>query len=727
MTAIYDKILGKLRDDDDIAILKDVVDRKQDLLVSGQNIKTVNGQSILGAGNLVVDGHFKGWFDTLEALQTSHPSPQVGDYAYVKGTETTDPAAIYECNTAGRWSNSGRTADTSKVQTFADGQEVNEVHIVNNLTTGGTENVLSAEQGKKIVSEYTKNLFDPNYLISIAGWTETDGVYSGNIGSLHQNFNGTGKNYPFKATFKANTAYTFSLDAKRESSTTGYGLQVVIWYTDGTRRTITFYNTDDSYTHKNITISSSKTIDRVCFTYGSNPGTWYIKNFQVEEGTSETNYLPYVTAVDSAARNSCSENNSYIQSVDDYAKKTTTDIGLVEYSFYVDKTAHLSVEDIWEVNYKSGTVLRGKLSAGTAVCDGYNVQYILRNNLNEEIGSGRITLGTEFEICVNYDFKYIGFYIYKITQYGTFDVTLRMNYITEIENLSSVISEIPIGNIVGYGSINLQSKFKEEFITMPKSIRQTIFDTDVYSVGVQSHTIYNNQYVLYLVNATNKNDSLIQKSCIVIVDITTKTKLGEFEITTDYTRFHGNNITLGQKYDETDTLPLVYADCFYDGGGCIVCRIANDFSSYTQIQEINYIGSNHFQNAAGIDWIVDENYIWVYGGNWDSSSQWCEFAKFALPNINQSIVELSDTDIIGNSFIKNDLRITQGAFIKNGKLYIALGYEVGREYIKVVDLTTHVTETIIPLNYEPEGITEYNGKVCVGNPVYNLYLYSDAF
>lgn len=131
MAVIFDKILGKLRDDDDIATLKDEVDRKQDLLVSGQNVKTVNGQSILGAGNLEVGGHFKGWFDTLEDLQTSHPSPQVGDYAYVKGTTSTDPAAIYECTTAGSWSDSGRTTDTSNVQTFADGIQVNEVSIQN--------------------------------------------------------------------------------------------------------------------------------------------------------------------------------------------------------------------------------------------------------------------------------------------------------------------------------------------------------------------------------------------------------------------------------------------------------------------------------------------------------------------------------------------------------------------------------------------------------------------
>ena len=94
--------------------------------------------------------HFKGWFASVGYLETEYPSPVVGDYAYVKGAESTDPAAIYECTTNGSWSDSGRTADTSNVQTFATGEEVNEVHIVNDLTTGGIDDVLSAEQGKFI-------------------------------------------------------------------------------------------------------------------------------------------------------------------------------------------------------------------------------------------------------------------------------------------------------------------------------------------------------------------------------------------------------------------------------------------------------------------------------------------------------------------------------------------------------------------------------------------------
>jgi len=96
---------------------------------------------------------FKGWYASANTLPAN---PVVGDYAYVKGANASDPIAIYECTTAGIWSDSGRTADTSNVQTFASNQEVNEVHIINDLTTGGVDDVLSAEQGKILKQEVSQ-------------------------------------------------------------------------------------------------------------------------------------------------------------------------------------------------------------------------------------------------------------------------------------------------------------------------------------------------------------------------------------------------------------------------------------------------------------------------------------------------------------------------------------------------------------------------------------------
>jgi len=94
-------------------------------------LKTINGETLAGSGDIDVEmaNPFKGWYATLAALQAAVGSPAVGDYAYIKGATASDPAAIYECATAGTWSDSGRTVDASNVQTFETGQAVNGVAI----------------------------------------------------------------------------------------------------------------------------------------------------------------------------------------------------------------------------------------------------------------------------------------------------------------------------------------------------------------------------------------------------------------------------------------------------------------------------------------------------------------------------------------------------------------------------------------------------------------------
>ena len=121
--------------------------------------------------------HFKGWYDSDSNLPAN---PVIGDYAYVKGAASSDPAAIYECTTAGSWSDSGRTADTSNVQTFASGEQVNQTRIVNDLVTGGATDVLSAEQGKFIADTTMElkpglNLLAPS-MINILKKLRSDGV-----------------------------------------------------------------------------------------------------------------------------------------------------------------------------------------------------------------------------------------------------------------------------------------------------------------------------------------------------------------------------------------------------------------------------------------------------------------------------------------------------------------------------------------------------------------------
>lgn len=165
----------------------------QDALVSGNNIKTVNNTSLLGSGNITIEGEpgrdgqdavnpFKGWYPSAASLPSS---PKVGDYAYVKGSNAGDPAAIYECTTAGTWSNSGETADTSNIQTFASGEEVNSVGIVK-LNNPAENDVASAKEamylkdtvGYEIEEELTIKTFADYKVNNQSGNYKSDGTWT---------------------------------------------------------------------------------------------------------------------------------------------------------------------------------------------------------------------------------------------------------------------------------------------------------------------------------------------------------------------------------------------------------------------------------------------------------------------------------------------------------------------------------------------------------------------
>ena len=99
---------------------------------------------------------FKGWYSSTSELNTSFGTPQVGDYAYVKGATANDPVAIYQCATAGTWTDSGRTFNPANNQEFASGQSLNTVNIVDDLNSSSSTDVLSAKQGNELKGQITQ-------------------------------------------------------------------------------------------------------------------------------------------------------------------------------------------------------------------------------------------------------------------------------------------------------------------------------------------------------------------------------------------------------------------------------------------------------------------------------------------------------------------------------------------------------------------------------------------
>ena len=134
-----------------------------------KNKPSINGVELEGnvtTKDLGIDNKFKGWYNTLAELKAAHTASE-GYSAYVKDAFPATTWSIYVYDSTAfsdnYWADSGTDADTSNVQTFASSQEVNEVHIVNDLTTGGTEDVLSAEQGKDALEKISKLSNQFNY------------------------------------------------------------------------------------------------------------------------------------------------------------------------------------------------------------------------------------------------------------------------------------------------------------------------------------------------------------------------------------------------------------------------------------------------------------------------------------------------------------------------------------------------------------------------------------
>lgn len=132
--------------------------------------------------------HFKGWYDSEDNLPDN---PMVGDYAYVKGATAEDPVDIYECTMEGTWSDSGRTIDTSNVQTFQTGEAVNDVDIddthLSNTVTNSLAKAIDVmplkDKLQDITTEYVKvipvtdgneqNVFDGYVLVKSTNYPLT--------------------------------------------------------------------------------------------------------------------------------------------------------------------------------------------------------------------------------------------------------------------------------------------------------------------------------------------------------------------------------------------------------------------------------------------------------------------------------------------------------------------------------------------------------------------------
>lgn len=152
---------------------------------------------------------------------------------------------------------------------------------INNVTG---DNVVSVVNGNG-------NLIDINSL-KVNNISVEDGVITGTANELHYCFRNNNRMIPNTNFGNKQVAISISAYTNGAQSTSGQGLYLFVYYTDGSSSNILFPNNTLTKTTKTLVTNANKSIARLCFTYSSQPSnTWYISDFIVVEGStpSQTN------------------------------------------------------------------------------------------------------------------------------------------------------------------------------------------------------------------------------------------------------------------------------------------------------------------------------------------------------------------------------------------------------------------------------------------------------
>ena len=187
--AVYPNSEGNVTAYDLNAVLHNICDvtdsGKQDTLVSGENIKTVNGKSIIGSGNIdfpvdknmsssstnpvqnlvvkeyidAIEDKNKGYYSSVEILTTLHTKPTAGSRAYVG---TNYPYSIYTYDTTfKRWVDTGEVGGDENVplgeyytKNTTDAYFVSKEDIKNYPTTDEVEDIINGGFSVISLEEY---------------------------------------------------------------------------------------------------------------------------------------------------------------------------------------------------------------------------------------------------------------------------------------------------------------------------------------------------------------------------------------------------------------------------------------------------------------------------------------------------------------------------------------------------------------------------------------------
>ena len=677
-------------------------------------LKTINGEPLAGSGDIDVEmaSPFKGWYDTLAALQAAVGSPAVGDYAYIKGATASDPAAIYECATAGTWSDSGRTVDASNVQTFETGQAVNVVAIdgtglanpASNAIAKATDVVTAIGGGKEMQlnSEFVGK--GQTYVSRVVYGLVPGRVYRVRLKSREWDKTGVTSNSSYKLFHIYNTAG-------------GVVTDLVIVATNAT---------PDNY----YDITIPETSDYIGI--GGRAAVGERVMFGIEDVTDEG--VAYTKESDS----------------------TKVTIRRVKKASSTESAEGIRIRIVMEVKagmeVVASTTDPNGLSCG--VWSSQNVAfYATANNCLQNISLAWTPAVERTEILTD------GWLSISLTAGGAVitdemkaEMLSKLSFVVGKGTLFDMICTSQSVAMIDRRVVELENVAGKPYVYYGEKVSlnngYSFVQYATNNQGGQSSACYGD----YLFTVANN------MARIVCYNLKTKTLLYTL---TDFTgsgvvvpsdgTWHCNQSSFSTKrYDENDMFPVLYVSQQNDGGDgtgrCtivglrIIPTLVNDeISTFTVslVQEVKLPVMTDVNCLGNVNIAFDTElgYMWGYGRNNNSqaTNYWkAMIVKFAIPELFDgngdpvTLVELSDADILDSFPEEFSMYNAQGGFVKYGKLFILQG--TSQMYLRVIDLYLQKKQVSLVdmtasagIDFEMEGCWTYNGKVMMAGTGANLY------